>query len=133
MDLCGQHKQLPIAQKGLEKQSPHVLFTDKNAHRRTTGKPPVPSNEVQLRLDVVDEQRHVVRQVKLGHFEDQRIAENRLAGDSVDFARSQCSDRSSWSPLEQDNSLTDIASQQTCSYYLKPKPFRVAQVLVNFN
>ena len=72
---------------------PHVLLADQDADGGPAREAPVAADEVQLRFDVVDEQRHVVRQVELGHLEDQREAQHRLAGDAVDFAGAQRADR----------------------------------------
>ena len=47
------------------------------------GEAPVAADELDLRLDVIDEQRHVVVQVEVGTVEDQRVAEHRLARDTV--------------------------------------------------
>ena len=49
----------------------------------SAGEAPVPTDELDLRLDVVDEQRHVVVQVEVGAVEDQRVAEHRLPRDTV--------------------------------------------------
>ena len=56
-------------------------------HDETAGGPareaPVAAHELDLRLDVVYEQRPVVVQVEVGAVEDQWIAEHRLARDAV--------------------------------------------------
>lgn len=66
-----------------------MLLTNQYAHGGPAGQTPVATDKVQLRLDVVDEQGHVVRQVEIRHLEDERVAEHRLSGDAVDLARSQ--------------------------------------------
>ena len=54
----------------------------------SAGEAPVPADELDLRLDVVDEQRHVVVQIEVGAVEDQRVAEDCLPRDTVHLQES---------------------------------------------
>ena len=67
------------------KNSPHVVLRDHDAHRWPAAEPPAPADELELGLDVVGEEGHVVGEVKLGRGEDQRVAHDGLAGQAVNL------------------------------------------------
>ena len=60
---------------------------------------------MQFRLDVVNEERHVMRQVKFRHLKNQRKTKNRLSCDPVYFASAQSTDRTCRTTLEQNKKL----------------------------
>ena len=72
---------------------PHILLRDQDAESRPAIESPAPRDELQLGLDVLCEQRHVVREIELGRGEDQRIAEDGLARHPPQLTRSQGSHR----------------------------------------
>lgn len=62
-----------MKQNFVMKFSPHVLFANKNADRRSSREPPVLPDKMQLGLYIIDEQGHVMRQIKVTHFENKRV------------------------------------------------------------
>lgn len=62
---------------------PHVLLTNENTDSWSAREAPILADKVQLRFDVIDEQGHVVRQVKVAHLEHERVAQHSLATHAV--------------------------------------------------
>ena len=72
-----------------ELRVPHVALRQQDAEGGPAVEAPAAGDELELGPDVLGEQRHVVREVELGRGEDQRVAEDRLAGHAVQLARAQ--------------------------------------------
>lgn len=90
----------------LELRIAHVLLANQQAHRRPPGQSPVFADKLQLRLDVVDQQRHIAVQIKVGHLKDERIAEHRHAAHAVHLGGAQRADGTRW-PAGEPNLLVD--------------------------
>ena len=70
-----------------------MLLPDEDADRGSPREAPVLCHEVQLRLDVINEQRHVVGEVEVRHLEHQGVAEHGLPADAVHLGNWQGSNR----------------------------------------
>lgn len=66
---------------------------------------PIATHKGEFVLDVVYEQSHIVRQIEIGNLEDQRIAEDRLTADAIQFAGAQSADWSRRSTLKAELSI----------------------------
>jgi hypothetical protein len=69
----------------LELPVSHVLFANEKNHRGTARETPVLPHKVEFCLDIVDEEGHVVTQVEVRHLEHQRIAQDCLSANPIDF------------------------------------------------
>ena len=76
-------------QHGAELRIPHVLLWDEDAECWSTIQSPAPGDELQLSLDILGQQSHVVWEVELWCWEYERVAENCFTRDSVQFTGAQ--------------------------------------------
>lgn len=88
-----------------------MFLADEDANGRSAREAPVAANEVQFRFDIIDQKRHIVREVKIRDLKDQRVAENRLARDPIDFTGTQCTHRTCRAALRKRNGLVIIITQ----------------------
>lgn len=67
--------------------SPHVFFSDEDTNSRSTRQSPVFANEMELRLNVINQQCHIMREVEVTHLKHQWVAQHSLTTYTVNLEK----------------------------------------------